>query len=112
MIKIFNKNFSYSIYNNFFFIYNNIFSFNKISFSRISIINSHLLIINNFFAYLSIFNLFLLKIFIVIFYNKNFFYKFIYIISAGLGFKKRKRRNRRGRRVMDLYVGNRHRLAY
>jgi len=54
----------------------------------------------------------LLKMFIILFYAKNYFYKYIYIISAGLGFKKRKRKIIRGRRVLDLYIGNRHRLAY
>lgn len=65
--------------------------------------------VNFYFIY---FTFILLKIFIIIFYCNNFFYKFIYIISAGLGFKKRKRKHRRGRRVWDLYIGNRHRLAY
>lgn len=51
------------------------------------------------------------KLSFIIFFSKNFFRKFIYIISVGLGFRKR-RRNLRGKKMLELYIGNRHRLAY
>lgn len=51
------------------------------------------------------------KLLFIIFFSKNFFRKFIYIISVGLGFRKR-RRVLRGKKMLELYIGNRHRLAY
>jgi hypothetical protein len=74
--------------------------------------NNLLNIKKNINLYFYFFNSVLFKMFIILFYAKNYFYRYIYVISAGLGFKKRKRKIIRGRRVLDLYIGNRHRLAY
>ena len=60
-----------------------------------------------YFYFKNLFN----KIIFTIFFSKNFFRKFIYIISVGLGFRKR-RRILRGKKMLELYIGNRHRLAY
>lgn len=51
------------------------------------------------------------KLFISIFFSKSFFHRFVYIISVGLGFRRR-RRNLRGKKMLELYIGNRHRLAF
>lgn len=110
MEKLILKYFNINSLNNF-LIYKNIFIFNRKSQVKLNFYN----ISNNFIKnkfYFHWFNYVLFKIFIIIFYCNNFFIKFIYIISAGLGFKKRKRKFKRGRRVLDLYIGNRHRLAY
>lgn len=91
---------------------NNIFILNKHSYIYYILIKKYSSISTFtldfiYFYFKSLFN----KILFTLFFSKNFFRKFIYIISVGLGFRKR-RRILRGKKMLELYIGNRHRLAY
>ena len=111
-MKYFIKKF-YILEKNLFFVdCNNIFVLNKQSLIYYNLIKKYRPI--SFFAldfiYFYFKNLFN-KIVFTMFFSKSFFRKFIYIISVGLGFRKR-RRILRGKKMLELYIGNRHRLAY
>lgn len=98
----------------------NLFS---VDYSNISVLNRHSFIYYMLIKRYSLVSTFTLdfvyfyfknffnKILFAVFFSKNFFRKFIYIISVGLGFRKR-RRILRGKKMLELYIGNRHRLAY
>lgn len=92
--------------------FHNFFLFNKHSFVyQFSFENYIFLSTQNLDIIYFYFKNFFNKLLFIIFFSKNFFRKFIYIISVGLGFRKR-RRLLRGKKILELYIGNRHRLAY
>lgn len=77
---------------------------------------SEFLNLKNFFFFYSersIFYIFVLNFFNFFFYinffSRYFFSRFMYFVSVGLGFK-RKKRKKRGKKFVQLYIGNRHRI--
>ena len=112
-------------FNNLLFLFFDKFGYSHIYFSNffyfIFLKNNQLLfdsklILNNYFFNLKKYNFFIYffiqflnYFFFVNFFSKIFFTRFMFFVSVGLGFK-RKRKIRKNKKYLELYIGNRHRI--